>query len=328
MLRDLSPYVCTYEICNQADELFTTRREWMAHEDHFHRGGEQCLDRNDEPLSSSRAYDNYPRKNDEEVIHARSDRNCPICDASIELKSHLQNHIAAHLERIAIFSLPRSTGFDEDEAQAQDQDQDQEQTSQATIQLDNSKRISSWSSLHSIDSDKIERQRDFARRAEEYTAENLQKNLGGWSLRQLEDEATAANPSLLALLQREQRDFLYYEIRKDGADWSGDATMHEIPASQSEIKKKAEGRNETGTVEQHLKSMVPSRRAHIEQFLKFKNAKEKGGAYWEAAYINNTKTRRKDNKMEVKAFEIIFARKFLDRPREARSLAWQEHETL
>lgn len=116
---------------------------------------------------------------------------------------------------------------------------------------------------------------------------------------------TVSAPSTMSA----SKDFLYYEYRKDGTDWSGDATMHEIPASQAEIKKKAEGRNKAGTAMQHLSCMGPNRRAHIDKFLKIMNAKEVGGAYWEPAYINNTKTRRKDNKMEVRAFEVIFSKK-------------------
>lgn len=39
---------------------------------------------------------------------AVADRDCPICLVHVESAKMLQNHVALHLERLALFSLPRS----------------------------------------------------------------------------------------------------------------------------------------------------------------------------------------------------------------------------
>ena len=41
------------------------------------------------------------------------DSNCPICSASFATDRVLQNHIALHLERLSLFSLPRDVGQDD-----------------------------------------------------------------------------------------------------------------------------------------------------------------------------------------------------------------------
>jgi hypothetical protein len=44
-----------------------------------------------------------------------TDRACPVCSVILDTPKALQNHIALHLERFSLFSLPRSTGSNGDE---------------------------------------------------------------------------------------------------------------------------------------------------------------------------------------------------------------------
>ena len=41
-------------------------------------------------------------------------RKCPFCSKAFNLESSFHHHVAAHLVRIAIFALPRSTSADQD----------------------------------------------------------------------------------------------------------------------------------------------------------------------------------------------------------------------
>lgn len=49
-----------------------------------------------------------------ESVPDTADRPCPICLVHISTGKELQNHVASHLIRIALFSLPRSTEADDD----------------------------------------------------------------------------------------------------------------------------------------------------------------------------------------------------------------------
>lgn len=49
-----------------------------------------------------------------ESVPDSADRPCPICLVRISTSKELQNHVASHLIRIALFSLPRSTEADND----------------------------------------------------------------------------------------------------------------------------------------------------------------------------------------------------------------------
>ncbi|KAL4909595.1 hypothetical protein BDW74DRAFT_174795 [Aspergillus multicolor] len=73
VLRDLRPYVCTFENCKQPDQLYDTLSEWVAHESAEHS------QRNETP------------------------RTCPFC-RQVNVSSM---HIAYHLRRVARFALPR-----------------------------------------------------------------------------------------------------------------------------------------------------------------------------------------------------------------------------
>lgn len=50
-----------------------------------------------------------------ELTFLPPDRRCPICNFSPAAASELHKHIALHLERIALFSLPYVCGDDDDD---------------------------------------------------------------------------------------------------------------------------------------------------------------------------------------------------------------------
>lgn len=129
MLRDLRPYVCTYQDCSEATRLFDTRQDWVAHEDSCHRRIWRCLEHPEATFLTVGAYRHHIEANHVsnrtelqstellrvgESVSEVADRPCPICLTDITDASGLQHHIAAHLIRIALFALPRSTDADDD----------------------------------------------------------------------------------------------------------------------------------------------------------------------------------------------------------------------
>ncbi|KAL4882098.1 hypothetical protein BJY04DRAFT_188020 [Aspergillus karnatakaensis] len=72
VMRDLRPYVCTFEDCRNPDQQYEFLTEWVAHESSNHG------------------------------VQLKSNRTCPLCpQSSIDVY-----HIARHLRKISIFSLP------------------------------------------------------------------------------------------------------------------------------------------------------------------------------------------------------------------------------
>lgn len=139
-MRDLQPYVCTFKDCSL--RLFSSRHEWFEHELVMHRKFWRCnkcieecrsaddfrehLDRN-HPGSFST--DNQLKILTIQCEHAVlnvSPSDCPLCDeweisltgsnAGIDNLVTIDNfkkHLGKHLERLALFALPRLSGEEE-----------------------------------------------------------------------------------------------------------------------------------------------------------------------------------------------------------------------
>lgn len=129
----MRPYICTYEDCKNPDQLYDTRLDWIQHENSSHRTVWRCPEHQGQPFASVVDYqahlsDGHVASGNEiptnlirasESVLAVSERCCPVCAFSCETAKTLHKHIALHLERFALFSLPRSVGEDDDEANSQ-----------------------------------------------------------------------------------------------------------------------------------------------------------------------------------------------------------------
>ncbi|OBT75924.1 hypothetical protein VF21_05770 [Pseudogymnoascus sp. 05NY08] len=129
LLRDLRPYMCTHKHCQQPDELFATKQEWLNHE-HTHQKAWQCpehasthfltqddlkrhlLAENHESLQRMDLGDLLAIS---ETVRPDSRTICPICFVDAGSSYGLENHLANHLERFAAFALPRDVEGDADE---------------------------------------------------------------------------------------------------------------------------------------------------------------------------------------------------------------------
>ncbi|KAL4788603.1 hypothetical protein BJX76DRAFT_353049 [Aspergillus varians] len=76
IMRDLRPYVCTFEDCRDPNQQYESLTEWVAHESSNHG------------------------------VQPKSNRSCPFCpQPSIDVY-----HIAHHLRKVSTFSLPEIEG--------------------------------------------------------------------------------------------------------------------------------------------------------------------------------------------------------------------------
>ncbi|KAG9499648.1 hypothetical protein J7337_008107 [Fusarium musae] len=128
VLHDLKPYVCTYETCNTANDLYQSRKAWVDHEEAMHRPRWRCRDHPEGLYETSASFQSHLlREHDrgfsgeqlEDLANVSrlgcvDDRTaCPICFEEQPFANGLTNHLANHLERIALFSLPRTISSDD-----------------------------------------------------------------------------------------------------------------------------------------------------------------------------------------------------------------------
>ena len=127
MLRDLRPYVCTYADCKEGDQLYDRWKDWANHEQWAHKQALRCayhpkLDFADTESFKKHwqtSHQNLAISSDEAsrssvTVSQSCSRLCPICKCKSENMSLQQQHIATHLQRIALFALPNSSSGDEE----------------------------------------------------------------------------------------------------------------------------------------------------------------------------------------------------------------------
>ena len=146
-MRDLRPYVCTFANCNEGDQLYDTFKDWVGHETRSHRSEEPRLgsfegnqdyfpkyyEHANESRNENLGGETHPDlriRNDQHSLKGRW--QCPIC-----LKGEVTlSHIGLHLQKIALFALPRSTGIEEGSNQGNARSVDKDQDSQNTRDFD------------------------------------------------------------------------------------------------------------------------------------------------------------------------------------------------
>ena len=130
VLKDLRPYVCTYEDCTEADQQYDSIKDWMNHEVNAHQDT-----KSHPPYSSGQSSDGRglgqlatPVTPNHTCRH-----ECPIC---LE-KSPSFSHVGAHLRRVAVFALPRSVaakdGYSLDGTGSQCADEEIQKSAQTQI---------------------------------------------------------------------------------------------------------------------------------------------------------------------------------------------------
>ncbi|TFA98892.1 hypothetical protein CCMA1212_009358 [Trichoderma ghanense] len=129
LIRDLRPYVCTFQRCSSSDQLYDSRDDWIQHEVSAHQTIYRCPRHQEQTFNTSEAYElhihNHCQGETLSLSLAKStttniQRSCPVCSIVLQTTHKLQSHIALHLERFAMFTLPRSAD-DTDGAELKDQ---------------------------------------------------------------------------------------------------------------------------------------------------------------------------------------------------------------
>ncbi|KAM7210735.1 C2H2 type zinc finger domain protein [Rhypophila decipiens] len=132
VFRDLRPYVCTFEDCQNGGKLYASRHDWTYHELQLHRREYRCrqCDQKHNARKEMAAHlkthygDSFPAARlsvaldlcDRQVDILSAKDSCIFCGDEL-LLSALQGHTAAHMEDISLFVLP-STADDGDAPEA------------------------------------------------------------------------------------------------------------------------------------------------------------------------------------------------------------------
>ena len=134
-MRDLEPYICTFDDCSHPCKTYGMREAWIQHEVEFHQSHiiwycRPCATE----LSTRSSFESHMRKSHPDIAdqhqldlfadicqqsstEIKSRNRCPLCLEDRRNQKKLHNHLADHLEQIALFAaLPlRPEAESEDE---------------------------------------------------------------------------------------------------------------------------------------------------------------------------------------------------------------------
>ncbi len=126
IMRDLEAYVCTFNGCDRANDMFGNREDWYKHETQEHRFEYSCNTEGHERMNDVAEFRSHmdtehnvkfrdDQLSSQLTMFARPTRQlsgiCPLCN---QAKSRLKRHLGRHLERIALFSLPRQVDTEDE----------------------------------------------------------------------------------------------------------------------------------------------------------------------------------------------------------------------
>jgi hypothetical protein len=135
---DLRPYICTFGGCVKENQLYDSFTEWSAHERQFHRREWFCtLCRYTSGRKSSFIkhlddhHTNISNEQRQEMENQSKSstlaQQCPLCTKPpMSNSGRFQQHLARHLQQLALFALPRGEADDEDSA-AREQESNESQ---------------------------------------------------------------------------------------------------------------------------------------------------------------------------------------------------------
>ncbi|KAI0102119.1 hypothetical protein GGR51DRAFT_574262 [Nemania sp. FL0031] len=118
LIHDLQPYCCTYELCRDPNRLYGSRQEWIDHESQ-HTTIWYCAEHDIEHETQPKYIDHlrldHPKIAaeyfSEELLGAamhssmKVHRDCPFCATAFTNIEEMEDHIAFHLERLALVAL-------------------------------------------------------------------------------------------------------------------------------------------------------------------------------------------------------------------------------
>jgi rubrerythrin len=133
---DLQPYMCLWEDCFLGRRMYSTRHEWLQHEQNYHGKAWTCRLGCSDPFSDRQSIqDHYLSDHSaqtqyqmEKVLQAseisRSDTEpytCPLCSTMVSATKAYAKHAGRHLRELSLFALP---AYATDEVLADDDSED------------------------------------------------------------------------------------------------------------------------------------------------------------------------------------------------------------
>ncbi|KAF1959279.1 hypothetical protein CC80DRAFT_467745 [Byssothecium circinans] len=118
---DLQPYLCLWESCPLGRRMFSTRHEWLQHEQDYHSKVWTCCLGCPDPFGDrQRMQDHYLSRHSaqtqgqiDKVLQAsetrRSDNKpytCPLCSTTVSTTKAYAKHAGRHLRELSLFALP------------------------------------------------------------------------------------------------------------------------------------------------------------------------------------------------------------------------------
>ncbi|KAH6642193.1 hypothetical protein C7974DRAFT_97147 [Boeremia exigua] len=122
LYRDLQPYLCTFEDCRVADQMYESRNDWFDHELAEHRQRWECIEHCNLEFGSEEAFRlhlvvQHPRiGNGEQVVEFMKARrrmpqmdtegDCALCGARLVSLIQLRRHLGRHLQELSLSAIP------------------------------------------------------------------------------------------------------------------------------------------------------------------------------------------------------------------------------
>jgi hypothetical protein len=119
---DLQPYVCTFPSCDLQEHLFTDRKQWWKHETEVHRFAWHCNTRHHQSYDDQERFLRHMQEAHStsftsiqlyeltSVFRSPSEKAAGVCNLCFRHSENLKSHVSRHLQRIALFALPRPKG--------------------------------------------------------------------------------------------------------------------------------------------------------------------------------------------------------------------------
>jgi hypothetical protein len=122
VFEDLQPYVCTFSGCELQDHFFTDRTQWWQHETEVHRFAWHCNTRHHQSYDDQERFIYHMQEAHstlftsqqlcelKSVFRSPSTKAAGVCNLCFRRSENLKSHVSRHLQRIALFALPRFKG--------------------------------------------------------------------------------------------------------------------------------------------------------------------------------------------------------------------------
>lgn len=108
-------------------------------------------------------------------------------------------------------------------------------------------------------------------------------------------------------------DYELWRFQKDGDEWT-QAFQKQLPASQKDLVKKVRSKSKNGTALEQIQKMGPNRLGQVDELVEKKSRQT--GLRWEPAWMENVQSSiSRNNKRDVRVFDVIIARAGLNNTR-------------